>query len=695
MKSMRLALTIALMLVLLSFTPGVQAATASTTSAGYIIVGIAPVANFEAYYAYNTVPTIVRFADESTGTAPLSYSWDFGDGATSIETNPTHIYIARGLYTVKLTVTNRYGSSTETKVDYIAIGVGPIARFSADPRSGTVPFQVKFTDDSIGNPTSWAWSFGDGTQSDLQNPIHTYWAGGNYTVILTASNEYGSSDATKTQYIIAVPALKSQFTADPMNGKSPLKVTFTDRSLGNPTAWAWDFGDGTNSTDQNPVHTFTNGESYDVALTVTRGDDTDRSVQVINVNGVPITDFTADKTAVGTGETIQFTDLTKNSPTSWDWNFGDGTESSIQNPQKAYTVKGIYTVTLTCKNANGKDSETKLKYINVGLAPKADFIISVPVYQNTPSRNTVRFIDKSLNTPTSWLWDFGDGTTSTVENPVHIYTADGLYTVSLTAKNSFGEDTKVIAGLIRVGGGPNVDFTADRTLTSVDRFIRFTDLSTNEPTSWVWDFGDGTTGTGQTPDHAYHAIGTYDVTLTVSNQYTMSSLTKKHYITVVNMPRANFVADKTKGQAPLTVSFTDTSSGTPTLWSWDFGDGVTSAEQNPVHSYTENGVYTVSLTASNVNGADKETKVGYITVKKGPVADFVVDERIGKAPFIVKFQDTSSGTPTKWLWDFGDGTQSTDQNPMHVYLYEGAYNVRLTVWNADGSDSVYKSGTTV
>jgi len=681
------------MLVLVSFAPAALAAN-ETAMAGYIVVGLAPVADFEAYYAYNTVPTTVRFADQSTGTEPLTYAWDFGDGSTSTEVNPSHIYIAKGMYTVKLTVTNRYGQSTETKVDYIAIGVGPVARFSADPRAGTVPFGVKFTDESIGNPTTWTWSFGDGTSSSQQNPVHTYWASGKYTVILTASNEYGISDATKTEYIVALPALKSRFVATPMTGKAPLKVTFSDTSLGNPTAWQWDFGDGTNSTEQNPVHTFTNGASYDVSLTVSNEESSDKSVQVINVNGVPITDFVADKTSVSTGDVIQFTDLTKNSPTAWAWNFGDGSESVKQNPQKVYEVKGVYTVTLNTRNANGKDTEIKVKYINVGLAPVADFIISVPTYQNIPSRSTVRFIDRSQNLPTSWEWNFGDGTNSSEQNPTHLYTADGLYTVSLTAKNSFGQDTKVVAGLVRVGYGPKIDFKADRTLVSVDRYVHFTDLSTNEPNSWVWDFGDGTSGTGQAPDHAYKTIGVYDVTLTAFNQYTSTSLTKKQYIRVVDMPRANFVADKTVGNAPFAVTFTDLSKGNPTSWSWNFGDGQISMEQSPVHTYTENGVYTVSLSASNANGEDKETKLNYITVKKGPIADFVVNERIGKAPFIVKFQDTSAGNPTRWLWEFGDGTESTEQNPMHIYLYEGAYDVRLTVWNADGSDSIFKNGTT-
>ncbi|OPY39265.1 MAG: PKD domain protein [Methanoregula sp. PtaU1.Bin051] len=692
MKQYRLVLAILLILLFVSFIPSVSAASDST--AGYIVVGLAPIADFEAHYAYNVLPTTVRFVDRSSGTAPLMYLWDFGDGTTSTESAPVHIYTNRGLYTVKLTVKNAYGESTETKVDYIAIGVGPIADFTADPKTGSVPFVVQFTDRSAGHPTKWVWNFGDGTGSTDQNPVHTYWTGGRYTVSLTASNDYAMSDATKTEYIIAIPALKSKFDAYPMTGRAPVTVKFTDRSLGDPTSWKWDFGDGSTSTDKNPSHTFTSGGAFDVVLEVIKGEDSDRSTQVINVGGVPVTDFSADKTSVNTEEMIQFTDKTKNTPSSWKWNFGDGSESSAQNPVKAYTVKGIFTVSLTAKNENGRDTEIKTKYINVGLSPVADFVTSIPAYQNIPSRQTVRFIDKSENMPTEWLWNFGDGQTSAEQNPRHIYLRDGIYTVTLTAKNKFGQSTKVAENLITVGLGPRVDFKADRTVSGVDQFIRFMDLSNNNPTSWVWDFGDGSTGYGKSPDHAYKKIGMYDVTLTASNQYTSTSLTKKQYITIINIPRADFVADKTKGQAPFTVSFTDKSKGSPTAWSWNFGDGSTSTDQNPKHTYTTNGIYTVALTASNANGGDTDTKEQYINVRMGPVADFQVNERIGKAPFIVKFQDTSSGSPNKWLWEFGDGTSSKEQNPAHIYLREGAYDVRLTVWNNDGSDTVFKSGTT-
>ena len=201
------------------------------------------------------------------------------------------------------------------------------------------------------------------------------------------------------------------------------------------------------------------------------------------------------------------------------------------------------------------------------------------------------------------------------------------------------------------------------------------------------------TGTGAKPDHVYRATGVYDVTLTASNPYLTNSRTKNQYITVLSIPKADFVADKTRGGAPMTVAFTDKSLNAPTAWKWDFGDGSTATEQNPSHTYTTLGIYTVSLTASNKDGSDSTSKTNYIVTTLAPVADFKADRQVGKAPFIVQFTDLSTNSPTSWSWDFGDGTSSSEQNPRHIYMNEGAYDVRLTATNQYGSDMVFKTGT--
>jgi PKD repeat protein len=689
-----------IIILLFALIISVAAVDSTAEEIGYITVGLAPVANFDALYAYNTVPAVVTFRDYSTGSTPLTYAWEFGDGAMSTEQNPKHTYIRKGLYTVKLTVTNFYGSSTETKLNYISIGMAPNAGFTGEPTTGNAPLTVAFTDHSSGYPTSWNWNFGDGQESVQQNPVHTYWAGGEYTVTLTASNDYGSTSASKPYYVHVMPPLTAKFTADPKSGIAPLVVKFTDMSTGSPESWIWDFGDGSTSTGPNPVHAFTKAGAFDVTLTVTRGMNKDSATQTIIVGSVPAADFVADSTTVSVNTPVHFTDKTVNSPTAWAWDFGDGATSSEQNPTRVYSVKGVYTVTLTATNNNGKDTEKKVNYITVGIPPTADFITEIPSYQEGSRTQYVRFIDTSIGNPVSWSWDFGDGTNFDGQYPpLHLYNRDGAYTVSLTVKNPFGQDTEVKTNLISVREGPRIDFKADRTRVSVNQYVHFTDLSTNAPTDWKWDFGDGVSGTGQNPDHAYRQEGVYTVRLTASDGYTTNTLTKKDYITVVNIPNADFVADKTKGITPFTVYFSDKSTGNPTGWKWDFGDGAMSTEQNPSHVYTTSGSsitnkYTVTLTAINVNGDDKETKVDYITVTQTPIAEFTVDDRQGKAPFIVKFHDLSAGNPTTWAWEFGDAATSTEQNPIHVYPFEGSYDVRLTVSNQYGSDTIFKTGST-
>jgi PKD repeat protein len=671
--------------------PGIAAS--SSTQPGYITVGLAPVAQFDAHYAFTTIPTKVSFVDNSLGSAPMTFAWDFGDGSSSTEQNPSHMYTQRGTYTVTETVKNAYGTSTAIKRDYITIGMSPRPDFTANPTSGDVPLSVKFTDQTSGQVNTWYWDFGDGKASSEQNPTHTYWTAGVYNVILTVSNDYGQADKTKTQYIVVVGDLKSKFAADPASGKAPLAVKFTDRSIGGPTAWTWDFGDGTTSNVQNPSHTFTSPGSFDVKLTVTRDVTTDASTQVLNVGGVPNTDFVGTPLELNVNEPVKFTDKSTNAPTSGKWEFGDTAESTVQNPSHSYQLKGIYTVVLTTRNDNGKDTETKTNYVNVGMGPKADFRpVNVPYgYYQVPK--LVQFVDQSTGLPTSWSWDFGDGSTATEQSPQHLYQKEGTYTVKLTVKNNFGQDTQIKQDLITVGGGAAVDFAADKTTVGVGRVVSFKDLSTINPTSWVWDYGDGQTGSGANPDHAYRAVGVYDVTLTASNLYQTNSRTKNMYITVLNIPRADFVADNTRGGAPMDVVFTDKSAGAPTSWKWDFGDGSTATEQNPKHTYTTLGTYTVTLTASNKDGSDTTSKANMIVTTLAPVADFKADRMVGKAPFIVQFTDLSKGNPTQWTWEFGDGTSSYEQNPRHIYMKEGAYDVRLTATNQYGSDMVFKSGS--
>ena len=251
------------------------------------------------------------------------------------------------------------------------ITVPPIAAFSAFPTSGNTPLNVTFTDKSTRTPTGWKWDFGDGTNSTVKNPTHRYRAEGNYTVKLTATNDLGSNTTVKTNYIKVKAVTKpvANFTSSVTSGYAPLSVSFTDKSSGSPTAWKWTFGDGTNSTEQNPTHKYSKAGNYTVTLTASNsaGNNTMTKINYIKVKAVikPVAKFTSNVTSGRAPLTVAFTDKSTNYPTSWKWTFGDGTNSTVKNPTHRYLVQGNYTVRLIVANNAGSNSTAKTNYINV------------------------------------------------------------------------------------------------------------------------------------------------------------------------------------------------------------------------------------------------------------------------------------------------------------------------------------------
>jgi PKD repeat protein len=257
---------------------------------------LAPVAHFTAAPLSGNPPLQVSFNDQSTN-SPFSWSWDFGDGNTSTDQNSNHIYNVPGTYNVSLTVTNPQGPNSITKNNYITVNPVPVAAFTNTPVSGTVPFQVNFSDQSQYGPTSWSWDFGDGGTSTSQNPSHNYTEPNNlYTVSLTVSNAYGSNNVTKTDCILTrAPQPVADFTQDVTNGQPPLSVSFTDLSTGSPTNWLWNFGDGNTSGQQNPSHNYTSSGNYLVSLTVSNSTGSDTKINSFYIRvGHKLCDFNHD-----------------------------------------------------------------------------------------------------------------------------------------------------------------------------------------------------------------------------------------------------------------------------------------------------------------------------------------------------------------------------------------------------------------
>ncbi|MDK2974267.1 MAG: hypothetical protein PWP08_638 [Methanofollis sp.] len=236
---------------------------------------------------------------------------------------------------------------------------------------------------------------------------------------------------------------------------------------------------------------------------------------------------------------------------------------------------------------------------------------------------------------------------------------------------------------------PVAGFEANATSDLMPLAVGFNDTSTAHPTARTWDFGDGTTSTVRNPAHVYTVPGTYTVSLMVSNVAGTANVTETDYITVLPAvtPRADFTVNATSGEAPFAVQFADTSSGKPTSWSWDFGDGNVSAGRNPVHVYASPGTYAVTLAVKNSMGSDRASSsvTADVPVPAPPIVSFSADVTSGDAPVTVTFADRSLKSPTSWSWDFGDGATSDEQHPVHVYASPGVYTVSLTATNTLGS----------
>jgi PKD repeat protein len=260
----------------------------------------------------------------------------------------------------------------------------------------------------------------------------------------------------------------------------------------------------------------------------------------------------------------------------------------------------------------------------------------------------------------------------------------GTYDVHMVAVSENG--TVQVYGyhqmMVQNPSAPVANFTASPMTGFAPLTVAFADISTGSINSRLWDFGDGTTSTVQNPTHVFNAVGTYTVNLTVTG-YGGSTTMSKQIAVLSPVPVANFTATPTSGAAPLNVAFADLSTGNVTAWLWDFGDGTNSTVQNPTHVFNAIGTYTVNLTVTGPAGTDTVSTV--ITAFAVPVANFTATPTSGTVPLNVAFADLSTGNVTAWLWDFGDGTTSTVQNPTHVFNAVGTYTVNLTVTGPGGS----------
>lgn len=646
----------------------------------------APIANFTQNKTSGCGTLLVNFQNTSTGGAPMTFFWDFGDGTTSTFQNPSKHYNAPGIYTVKLKATNSQGSNTTTKTNLIKVHQIPSVSFLASNTSGCQPFSVNFNPQITGggNIIQYTWDFGDGYNSSQQNPGYTYQIPGTYSVSLTVL-DHNQCSGTKSQmnYIYVKPKPKADFVGQPrVSCEAPLTTNFYNISQGDGLVYSWNFGDGHTSTQANPSNTYINPGSYNVSLLIENSlgcKDTMIKSNYVNVGNFEVS-FTSDIITGCAPLSVVFNGISEPGA-NFQWRFGDGTNAVGQQVNHTYTEPGTYTVSVIGTNSAGcKDSTRITNYIEVTPGPEITFTTNQSTGCQLPFN--VIFTNTTPNTQTC-TWDFGDGTSATGNTVNHAYQDYGAYTVGVSVTDNVGCSSQIIDSAYI-----HVLKTMAYSVANIQKgcaplSISFWDTSftTSPITQWTWDFGDGSPLSNEpTPTHIYQDTGQYTVTLTITNQEGCTeTIVKTNYIKTGMAPVANFSGDILFGCHPLLTQFTDSSSSYTNEWFWYLGESF-AYTQNPSHSFYDTGYVDVALVASHNGCKDSLMFEDYVYVRF-PKPKFIALNPISCIfPDTVIFSDQSNGA-THWFWDFGDGNTSTQQNPTNVYINPGVYTVKLRVFN--------------
>ncbi|MGN6618342.1 MAG: PKD domain-containing protein [Ilyomonas sp.] len=632
------------------------------------------------------LPATVDFKNTSTGAG--NYQWLFGDSTSSNENNPSHSYVNGGFYTVSLIAFNGAGcSDTVTKKDVIKIGPPKILKFENLPAIGCAPQKItpKAVIASAGPVAKYEWDFGDGTQSTDITPEHIYTQPGTYTVKLKVTSVRGCTDSFEMKRAVSIGEVpKANFSASPLDACAQTAIQFTDQSQGTITNWNWFFGDGGTSTAQNPLYQFTDTGYFKVRLIVANNacKDTLDIDSLVHLSP-PVANF---KPLLNCSSPYDrtFKDYSIGAKT-WSWNFGDGTTSSEQSPSHTYTTPGTYFTTLTVTNGS----------CSYEASDSVRIIDEKPLFgtnsKDTVCRNdSVSFSAYNYNPGniSSFNWIFGDGTStgfsSNSANVTHRYTQSGSFSAQLVTRDIIGCYDTVVNTLqkFRVYG-PKASFS-NPAGTCINSDVSFTDNSTTDGThkieKWIWTFGDSPNENVYNNGpfiHTYNTVGYFNVKLVVYDDYGCAdSITKSRALEITN-PVAQFTASDTVRCTKNTVSFKNLSAGSGLQYIWNFGDQLQETVTNPVHTYAEEGTYTISLNVKDKYGCTNSiTKTNLVTISD-PRASFTLkDSSSSCPPFLVEPVNTSQQS-SAYTWDFGDGSSTYYTNPAHVYNTAGKFILRL------------------
>ena len=677
---------------------------------------------------FNGLNVLAQTASTTQGCVPLevtftppagasSYFWTFGDGATSQLQSPTNTFINPGTYTVQF-ATSAGGAVLGTVT--ISVYPKPIPTFTATPTEGCSPLPVQFTNTTTLSPgitiTGFSWVYGDGGLGSGANPAHTFSAAGLHYVSMGITTNLVTCNVTQVYpdhiSVALSPATSFSMTPNPAAAcVPPLLVTVNNLSASGPgITYEWDFGNGSTSTQQNPAgQNYTTAGTFTITLEVTNETGCTGTFQRLVSIGQPLSEFDVPA-EVCPGDTVQL--INQSGAGNYLWTLPSGVTLYPQNtptttsPFVIFTGSGTQNITLQTTSVTGACT-SQISHPVVIQNPTAEFT-------STPSFScalplTIAFTP--VNTSyASYDWFFEeDSTFSSVMNPSHTYTEidttyswyhlDYLPTQLIVTTNIGCRDTVMHNDSIWL---PNAVFFPNVVQGCAPLSVTFSDSSTshNNIVQWKWHLGNGsiiTSNTNAPQTVVFNQPGHFASYLVITNAAGCKD-TSYLVITEVGTPLTPaFTVDESVLCPGGTVQFSNQTALSDSVDAWHFyGEGYHEFHcwDNPEPSWTFNhmtGSLDVSLMVE-FNGCYSSTTVNNMITVNGPIADAFFTTYC-ETPYLVDFENRSQDF-TDILWDFGDGTTSTDPNPSHTYAARGDYLVTLTVNNTTSGcptsvDTVY------
>lgn len=678
----------------------------------------------------------------TSSSEPLTTAkWNFGDGSTSTDLSPTHTFKNTGFYTVTVNYTTVNGcTGSASFIQYSIPTPSPVIVFTnpSNPSTCTTPIAVSFSTSSSDPLVSTSWTLGDGSTSTAPSPTHTYTNIGSYVATLNYTTQAGCKGTAYSNAIIIDPKITLDFSVNPnpICGNSTVNFVTTANKY-DINIYNWDFGDGTGSYSGVPSLTHTYGATgdYKVTLYVKNLGGCDQTITKTVTVKPPFPQIVGHtNTCDGTRGEVTFTQASVQA-TTVTWNFGDGsaattTPGSQTTVKHTYTKSGTYSVSLVATNGSCQltASDPTTVYVLLKQTPVLTGSVS-SVCSNDPVAIQISNLDANpyqSNILYSGYYysgyyfsgiEYRDGTafqgsqtnaggydyrwTTTYNGTLNNFkTGEKDIRFTLTSYVFGCQDVTNYMPLAVKGATAGFQVIADKLCYQSPVLLRDNSQSTpdNPILSWQWNFGDGQTITktkGGDISHNYASPGGYSVSLKITDAAGCSVNAPASQYVSVNGPQAAFSASGTDVHLNTTVYFynyTNDYGNSNTTYNWDFGDGSTSTDVYPSHTYDKPGTYTVMMTASNPSLPCKSTATPVTIIVRNFNSAFAFTSSYISGscpPLLVSFTNTSYNY-IRVSWDFGDGITADNVNyPSHVYAKPGKYIVTLNVDAYNGIQGKY------